>query len=98
MRKFWNNPAFKEFVRLRRIWFLIVFVCSLVVVGYSVYDRDRSIVEIVLTVPLTIIGSLVLTTAISILSIPFVALVVFVRRSRARRKGIGSETDKQQRH
>jgi hypothetical protein len=92
MMKFWNNPAFKEFVRLRRIWFLIVFVCSLVVLRCYAQKHYHSFIEMGL---FTIIGSLVLTTAISILSIPFVALVVFVRRSRTRRKMVGSGTDKQ---
>lgn len=61
---------FKEFIRLRRKWFLLVFVvtCPICI---KLLSGDPA----VLTIPFAIFASLVITTTISILSIPVVALL-----------------------
>lgn len=76
------RQTFPEFVRMRRRWFLIVL--AVVSVGCLLFAavRFRSSAEIV---GFTLVGGLVGTTAVSIVSIPFVWFL-------ARRRVVSSQS------
>jgi hypothetical protein len=64
-----HNPHFTRFVRARRKWFVAVFVVGLFVCTGLVLKKTDSMLEALL---FGTIGSLVLTTLISLASIPVV--------------------------
>ena len=69
-----------EFVRLRRRWFVVLFVVNFLV-GFLVIGRNyHSVSEIV---GMTVVFSLVTTTLISLLSAP---VLFFIARRRVARK------------
>ena len=63
------SPRFRRFVRMRRRWFLIVFIISLLPCGRWASAQSDTAIVILGT---TLIGSAVLTTAISLLSAPVI--------------------------
>lgn len=64
---------FKEFMKLRRKWFLILFATTFPAGIWYSGQQSESMITIL---PVALVGSLVLTTIISILSIPVVAIIV----------------------
>jgi len=75
------RETFSTFVRLRRRWFLVLFLVILPTSLLLIGRRYQSAVEMV---AVTLAVSLVATTAISLLSAPVVLLIA---RRRARGKG-----------
>jgi hypothetical protein len=67
-----SNPRFKRFVATRRKWFVIVFVVLFIVLVWFTGKKYNSTIEIF---GFSLIGSLVLTVIVSLLSIPVIWII-----------------------
>ena len=78
------RDVFSEFVRLRRRWFALLFALTFLVGLLVMGKRYHSAIE---TAGFALVAALVITTVLSLLSVP---IVFFIARRRASRKAPGS--------
>jgi hypothetical protein len=75
LREIMRGPTFQGFVRFRRIWFLIVFVVTFILVARYMNEGDSLVPGMILSA----FVALVIATGISLASIPVIAIIAWKR-------------------
>lgn len=84
-----RSPTFQRFVWIRRVWFLIVFAVTFILVAKYMSEGDSLVPDMMISA----FVALVITTGISLVSIPVIAIIVWKKANKTH-EGIAEELGK----